>query len=417
VFPLLVRVDDLRAGGSRHYAFDRSPVHIGRNQMNDVVLDAPFISQWHGLVRFDEATTEYRDLGSTNGTLANGSALTKQRPVQVAGNVELRVSTLRFYCWRGEVAVSSAASRPDGPSLGPWSDRIVQDEKRARSLGEGGPGAAPAAHRLQPLHDSYRAAFKALMAGVRDVVAQLPPHERSGALLRFQRDMPALAGEEEFRALAELNEVAVAVTAPMSSGPGRIVDEFARALVPELRLISLADVEKLLVRAATTLETSARALVELRQGQRQFRTEMAVVRTAKEMTPLHRAQGPADVLAYLLDPDADVNQRIQELTSAYADIMIHQVALLNGIMEGVRGLLRRLSPHAIDEKVKRSAPAWARLLAPFWTRWRAFVTQHREYSEEDRQLSEAVFGAEFAQGYGAVFGDERGPDLPAAENS
>jgi type VI secretion system protein ImpI len=411
---LLVRVDDLESGGSQQYAFDKSPVRIGRNPMNDLALDSPFISQWHGLVRFDDSTTEYSDLGSTNGTLANGKRLQQNVPLQVAGNVELRVSSLRFFCWRGERPVNVASTRPSAKSLGPWSSMVLDSEKRAQVLGEG--EASLAVKQLKPLYEQYRSAWASLNAGIRQAVAQMPAQAQASALVRLQRELPALTGEEDFRLLAEQHQVALTGSAPMASGAARIVEEFARTLVPSLRLSSLGDVEKVLTRAATALETSARAFVELRKGQEQFGTEMAV-RTVNEMTPLHRAKDAKEVLAHLLDPGADVSERIQELTSAYADIMVHQVALLNGMMEGVRSLLRRFSPSEIDAEVKQTATPLVRLLAPFRARWRAFVERHREYSEEERQLSAAVFGAEFARAYAAVIGEEQSPRLLAARRS
>jgi type VI secretion system protein ImpI len=392
-----VRVDDLKTGASKQYAFDKSPVRIGRNPMNDVVIDAPFISQWHGLVRFDEATTEYMDLGSTNGTLANGDKMEQKVPLQVAGNTELRVLSVRFFCWRDFPENPAAISRPSMKSLGPWSSLVLDADKRAQAIARG--GASLAVKQAKPLYDAYREAWSKLIKGIHDSLDGLPERAQAETLARLQHDMPELAGEEEFRALAERHQV-VAVTgaAPMSSGAARLVEEFARSLVPGLSLRSLADIEKLLARAATTLETSARAFVELRKGQDEFGNEMGV-RTANAVTALHQSQDPARVLAYLLDPGADVNQRIQELTSAYADIMVHQVALLNGIMEGVRSLLKKLGPTEIEQEVEQSVAAFSRTMAPYKARWQRFVERHRELSEEERELSAAVFGPEFARAY------------------
>ncbi len=101
MLPLLIRLDNLEANTSNQHAFLRSPVRIGRNRMNDIALDLPFVSQWHAVVRFDENNTEYIDLGSTNGTLANGQRLARHQPIAVSGNVDLRIGHLRVYCWRG----------------------------------------------------------------------------------------------------------------------------------------------------------------------------------------------------------------------------------------------------------------------------------------------------------------------------
>jgi type VI secretion system protein len=157
------------------------------------------------------------------------------------------------------------------------------------------------------------------------------------------------------------------------------------------------------------IETSARAFVELRKGHSQFGNEMAV-RTVNATSPLTQANESSQVLAYLLDIQADATSRIQELTSAYADIMIHQVALLSGMMEGVRGLLLRLGPETIDKEIDQSRARLGplRFLWPFraGARWKRFVERHQEYSQEERQLSAAVFGSEFARGYSAVVGEE-----------
>ncbi len=414
MLPLLVRIDNLTTHTSQQLAFMRSPVRIGRNPLNDIVLDAGYISQWHGLVRFDESTTEFFDLGSTNGTLANGTRLEKNQALPVAGNVELRISELRFYCWRGPAPPDLLADK-QAQSFGPASRTVVDAERRSRTMDVQAPGLPQvfaAVRHLAPLYDDHRKAWQQLLAGIRQLLSSLPMELQQQAIMVLQREMPTLAEEEEFRTLANDRQVAVAGTAGLQAGAAQILGEFARALVPSLTLTSLDDVEKFLVRTATTMETSARAFVELRKGYSQFGNEMAV-RTVNELTPLHQARQPQDVLAYLLDLRADATERIQEFSSAYADIMIHQVALLGGMMEGVRSLLHRLGPDEIEKEVsadhfKLGPLRLPRSLWPFRsrTRWKRFVARHTEFLGEERQLSAAVFGAEFARAYAAVVGEE-----------
>jgi type VI secretion system protein ImpI len=417
MLPLLVRIDDLKTGASQQYAFARSPVRIGRNPMNDIALDWPFISQWHGLVRFDDNVTEYFDLGSTNGTLANGYRVTKQEPVAVAGNVELRVLDLRFFCWRGPAPAGLLPSEQDTrESLGQATRTVVEAENRTRAAGDASvqkfPQLIQAVRSLKPHYDAYRQAWANLHNGIRHVLAQVPADLQESAVLMLQQEMGALAGEEEFKRIAEERKVALAGAAAQGQGVAQIVSEFARTLVPSFKLGSLAELEKFLVRAATMVETSARAFVELRKGHSQFGSEMAI-RTVGEATPLTNAREPSDVISYLLDIQGDATARIQELTSAYADIMIHQVALLNGMMEGVRTLLSRLGPAEIERELQangvRLGPVrLPRFLWPFrsGSLWKRFKARHLEYTEEERQLSSAVFGAEFARAYAAVAGDD-----------
>ena len=83
----------------------------------------------------------------------------------------------------------------------------------------------------------------------------------------------------------------------------------------------------------------------------------------------------------------------------YADLMIHQVALINGLMEGVRGLLSRLSPQEIERGV---TAGWATRAAAVWKR---YAEKHQQLTGEDQALTSVVFGPEFARAYAEVGGE------------
>mgnify|MGYP001056941924 CR=1 FL=1 len=72
MLPLIVQIERIDQGRASTLAFTNSPVRLGRNPLNDLVLEDSFISQWHAVVRFDEQNTYYVDLGATNPTLING---------------------------------------------------------------------------------------------------------------------------------------------------------------------------------------------------------------------------------------------------------------------------------------------------------------------------------------------------------
>src|SRR5947199_10819236 len=78
--PLEVTVKDPTSTSNRTLTFAKSPVRIGRNQLNDIALDDPFVSEWHGLIHFGADTVDYYDLGSTNGTVLDGKRLAKNVP-------------------------------------------------------------------------------------------------------------------------------------------------------------------------------------------------------------------------------------------------------------------------------------------------------------------------------------------------
>ena len=45
MLPLLVRITNTQTGETEHSAFPSSPVRIGRNQLNELVLNEGFVSQ------------------------------------------------------------------------------------------------------------------------------------------------------------------------------------------------------------------------------------------------------------------------------------------------------------------------------------------------------------------------------------
>jgi predicted component of type VI protein secretion system len=100
--PLEITVRDPTSTSERKLTFSKSPVRIGRNQLNDIPLDDPFVSEWHGLIHFGADSVDYYDLGSTNGTVLDGKRLTKNVPAPLTersrihlGRIELTVANRR----------------------------------------------------------------------------------------------------------------------------------------------------------------------------------------------------------------------------------------------------------------------------------------------------------------------------------
>src|SRR6202163_2161477 len=64
-------------GTSQHIKLDRERVTVGRRRDNDVCLPRPAVSGEHAAVVTILADSFLEDLGSTNGTLVNGSPIVK----------------------------------------------------------------------------------------------------------------------------------------------------------------------------------------------------------------------------------------------------------------------------------------------------------------------------------------------------
>lgn len=447
---LLVRVDSLDDGSSRTYTFTRSPVRIGRNPLNDLSIARPFVSQWHAVVSFDDRGAQLVDLGSTNGTTCNGQRLEKNAPVGLTGQEDLRIGAVRISFSRGNVSDAAAQMRL---SIVPGADPGVGEHTMmseglgglSASLGEGGSstlmidsaailaglnagatvaaprgGARPAAGAAQlgptraqilalgPHVAAYRQAWNDLYASLYGVLQQTPPHLVPAAVQLFMEQFADVAHEPQMQAMAQSQ--GVPLPAGAGSGVGsQLIARLAQALTPaQAPPATPEEMEGFLVRILTTLDGFATAFVGLRQGHEQFEAEMVGgTRRNAQPSPIDEATDPRAVLAYLLDWHAqDAQARTHNLTSQYAEIMTHQVALLSGLMEGVRRLLSdRLAPQRIERVADQKAEGFWKVW-PFkgGLFWRQYLKEHDDLSE-DKELTTAVFGKVFARAYAQALGE------------
>ena len=428
-----IRVFDSEAGTTTEYAYNASPVRIGRNPLNDLTLPFPFVSGWHAVVRFDDGGAKFFDLGSTNGTLYNGRRVQAGEPIPISGEVSLTIGKLELRIRQGAAGSASAAApaplqmTPVAPHPGAYAPTSVHGTPAMPAPVQTTsvpnvppstptPGPAPnpkpagtaavdmgdvhqSVNRLRPHYDAYRQAWAAMFRELAGAISAMPDQTHGYALSIMQREFPEIVGEAEFKRMAQhagaLHDAGPASSASGSSGA---VARLANSVRPGEAPTSAAEEERFLSCVEDVLRASAKALVELQKGQEQFGAEMGV-RTIKEYTALHAAGSADAVLAYLLDWKAGGSARTQELVGVYADLMIHQVALINGLMEGVRGLLARLSPQEIERGVNAG---WASRTAAVW---KQYVEKHEQLTRDDKKLTQVVFGAEFARAYAEVGGE------------
>ena len=139
VIQVLLR--DPRSGSETKYELDQSPVRIGRNQLNNVVLDGNFVSGWHGTIRFDNTGTYYFDLGSTNGTCIDGKRLPKNTAIPLQ-------QTTRLTIWMYELVVTPGVpgGLAEAPARKTNAGTLVGAGGGTESLRERGKGAGCVRH-------------------------------------------------------------------------------------------------------------------------------------------------------------------------------------------------------------------------------------------------------------------------------
>lgn len=440
--PVVITVFDSESGTTADHNFVSSPVRIGRNPLNDLALPFPFVSGWHAVVRFDDGQAKFFDLGSTNGTLLNGRKIQAGEAVVVGEMLSVTIGKLELRFGRGEpvsslhpagyavpapapspaavqpppapayhqgsspmpAAVDPSASRPIPVSV----ERSPSQAMPAASAGTAHVQMADVHHaiqRLRPAYEAYRQAWGHVEQELQSSLSAMHPTLHEFAISVLAREFGGLSKEPGFGELAR--RMGARVPGPAASGEPTgtgaegmaAVARLAQGVRPEEEPPrSSEEAERFLACVEDVLRASAKAFVELQKGQEQFGRELGV-RTIKEFTPLHAAGTPENVLKYLLDWQKGGPHRTQELVGVYADLGIHQIALLNGVMEGVRSLLARLDPAEIERSV---ASSWGSRGA---SAWKAFVQRYQELTEADRNITEHVFGPEFARAYAEVGGE------------
>ena len=357
---LEVTVKAPAAGPDKILRFSQSPVRIGRNQLNDISLQDPFVSEWHGIIRFDQEGVAYFDLGSTNGTILEGKRLTKNVAVELSDSSRLQLGLLELTVAR--VGDAPPSHQPRRPQTGPHKT-MAWGYSAPSSVPGSAPGSVPgsAPGSATSPRDGWTPGAPAHSGGIDiDLSTILSPgaDAQSGAIRAAP--LPAFAP---------------------GAGSGRPGGDAA-----------------LLIRQGTLLEAFGEAFIGLRKGYEQFGAEVGV-RTINGSTPLHRARTRSELMDYLLQPGVDPEAASRDLIAIFADFGIHHIAMMEGVTESVRTMLQGLDPRAND--LEDAAP---RLFsgAKVKNQWKAFLEKFDQMAGDDNELHAAVFGDKFARAYASV---------------
>jgi type VI secretion system protein ImpI len=417
---LVVSVEDLETGARSQFAFMRSPVRIGRSELNDLPLPQPFVSTMHAVVQFDDSQVRYADLGSTNGSRVNETRLETNAPVLLEPGTEVIIGKLRLTFARRTAPERTAAAAPMATLFA----------MRAAELPGGIPPAEPAPlppplpeapdEEVEPLiaaasldldlaYAEYRGTWEHLRSHVEGILLGLDPATRAGVVRRLAQKYSAIAAEPQFQELA--GAVARPASRPRAaaaegSSGTLLLKTFAESYLPaSARVERREEIDAFLKQLAEALETACRSFVEMRKGYEEFGKEMGV-RTVQGDGPIERARDARQVLSYLLDPGHP--GRAADLQRAFADLMVHQVALLNGVVEGAKALLRRIGPEAVAAEAPRSiwpGPLRAQAL------WKAYGARFHDIYDEEGAITDALFGPEFAKAYRGMVGQHDEPGV------
>jgi type VI secretion system protein ImpI len=384
---LIVEVLDTELGVRQKYTFERTPVRIGRSPLNDLPLDRPFVSHCHGVFHFDGASCNFVDLGSTNGTFLASRQLPKNQPVAITQATPLVIGALELHVAHGTSSkVDTRASYAFRPSEihDAWKPSAIPDVATAPVA------AQPPMQELSRLVKQYRKSWDA-------VIGALIQQSSSGAARQALAEellaqCPELTQEVEFRRWLGTDRAA----------PQRSPEPTSRP--PAAPAAG---------RASIVLERFAQTFLELRRGQRHFAAQVGVTSAANES--LGGIDDANELLRFLLEPSSSSEDRVDELSRAFADLMLHQVALLNAFQAGARELIAFLSPESLAKHVRGGPAAWFRRLLGRDPRLTS-LQQRVDDLAEDTALANLLMGRTFARAYASAMGQDPATTDPAARS-
>jgi predicted component of type VI protein secretion system len=332
-------------GEARSYVFTELPITIGRHEGNDVRLPRPFVSAFHARIERAGGVLCVLDLDSTNGVRARR-----------AGGKEARIASREPWALDGcddELAIGAYRIR-----IRSAPEDLASDALSLPSLGARG---------------SYGAAASVLAASLA-IDEPSVPHS-SGE-----------AGRASRRRACE----ATALLA---------LEELTRSLAPGQRLDTPGDVAQLISRLQLALELSSRGLVRLRRAQQRCVSALRLPSPASDVGI--GADDPEQLTRQLLNPRLPVAELRTGLRAEFQALARHQVALLEGMIQGAGALLDELSPDRIEAQAESSpAHRWRPLAGKLHSLRRAYLEHHAQLRRKDGVLS-LVFGRAFRDAYAA----------------
>ncbi len=395
-FQLIVRTPagkDFEALSTREWGEE---CMIGRGEVSHFRLPdhRKLISSRHAKITCQAGECLLMDVGSTNGTILNGTRLEIGKPYVLADHDQIGIGdfVLEFIL----VATPQAVEATEDP------DATVCRQSESIST--------------ETLVDQLQRQYAEMM--------HLPSEDREGLLVDIIREailgVPPVKQEEllsftekTFSSPDVFGEIStstpvVSFSEMNQSIPGSLVQE--ENLKKERAVFSSFD--------ATDQDQVMDLLLEFlndsMKGRRQFEKELDVEVTrilGKERQELKWAETPYQLRTFLFDHTSSpipFSERLHQLRQVLDDLSLHPVGLMAGFRECVRYLLKQLDPINLEVECKNKKKDFgvkrmAMGILGHHSTWDYFKEKHRQLREEEIKTFHRLLGPELAKGYLRVY--------------
>lgn len=393
------------------YLCTKPVIRIGRGEANDIPISGArrLVSGKHAEIRSREGQLFLVDVGSRNGTRLNGKRLSpgEEYPLNKGDEIAVGDFMIQFFSIEEKPSDPNIIERP-ADTTAPVKNIIKEAEELFEDLNRAYWDNRDRDHqeRISSLTSILRESVsKRERAGAQRLLALVSirfsePEYQFKEVLESSCNEKVECSPEEFEAYQTAY-----------SGVSRIAERYLDNLEKPLPAKSVGD---LIERLDQILSVMLTCLSDAIKGRREFQHEFEVEATqilSWRPNMLKLAEGAEEIGRSLLDWRKDRSKDLisSELKEVFTDLALHQMGLMAGFKECLRGLLQQLDPASFEAKgrlgnltigpfkIKTRFPPFVNLKA-----WKYFKERYQELLEQEVKTFETILGPCFAKGYLSV---------------
>ena len=397
-FTLVIRSQrDQEGAQASERVFDQPVVTIGRAATADLVLKDPqrMVSSRHGEIRRRGSSWVLFDQGSTNGTELNEVRLTARNEygLKDGDRIKLGDFLLTFKAVLPPQEISRASQSVDVQRGQPIPADEVQALLYLLRRAYSDSDCVSAESRQEHLQKLLRQTVGHLDR--QSLLARLDSLKRSlsGAPVPPPPSIPSPLREKGNLATSDFSDLAQAFLGGLEQP------------------LSRAQLDQVVRRIEQVLHVVFAGLADAVKGRREFQREFEVEATRIldwTPNPIKHAETAGEIASLLLDPRSpglSEEQAKAYLQEVFQDLTLHQLGLMAGFRECVRGLLKEFDPALLTKGEKgKSIGKGLGLLGGKGVRtdaaaWQRFLEKYRQLTEEEVRVFEQILAPHFAKGY------------------
>ena len=386
--------------------FDQPVVTIGRAAAADLVLKDPqrMVSSRHGEIRRRGSSWILIDLGSTNGTALNEVRLIARNEYGLNDGDRITLGDF-LLTFKGVVPPQevSRASQPVDAQPIPGDEIQTLRYLLRRAYADAACVSAESRHEhVQKLlrqsvghldRQSMRTRLDSLKRSLSDTPVSMGPEGVARSVAPPPPSMPSSRREKSPLATSDFLGLAHAFFGDLEQP------------------LSRAQLDQVVHRIEQVLHVVFASLADAVKGRREFQREFEVEATRIldwAPNPIKHAETAGEIASLLLDPQSQglpEEQAKAYLQEVFQDLTLHQLGLMAGFRECVRGLLKEFDPALLTKGEKgKSIGKGLGLLGGKGVRtdaaaWQRFLEKYRQLTEEEVRVFEKILAPHFAKGY------------------